>query len=91
MVSSASPLKDKAVLAVDDEPDILQTIEEMFDMCQVYKARDYNTAVQHLLGYPYGIVILDIMGVNGFKLLKTSVSRGFPTVMLTAHVLTPRH
>jgi hypothetical protein len=29
------------------------------------------------------------MGVNGFDLLKTSVSRGFPTVMLTAHALTP--
>jgi len=88
VVSSESPLKDKVILAVDDEPDILQTIEEMFDMCQVHKAADYNTALQHLLGYTYDIVILDIMGVNGFELLKTSVSRGFPTVMLTAHALT---
>jgi CheY-like chemotaxis protein len=81
-------LKDKAILAVDDEPDILQTIEEMLDMCRVHKAADYNTAVQYLLGYTYDIVILDIMGVNGFELLKNSVSRGFPTVMLTAHALT---
>ena len=88
MVSPESPLKDKAILAVDDEPDILQTIEEMLDMCQVHKAADYNTAVQHLLGYTYDIVILDIMGVNGFELLKNSVSRGFPTVMLTTHALT---
>jgi hypothetical protein len=29
------------------------------------------------------------MGVNGFELLRISVSRGFPTVMLTAHALTP--
>jgi hypothetical protein len=29
------------------------------------------------------------MGVNGFELLKTSVERGFPSVMLTAHALTP--
>jgi hypothetical protein len=29
------------------------------------------------------------MGVNGFELLKKSVSRGFPTVMLTAHALSP--
>ena len=57
-------------------------------MCRVHKAVDYNTAVQHLLGYTYDIVILDIMGVNGFELLKTSVFRGFPTVMLTAHALT---
>jgi hypothetical protein len=34
-------------------------------------------------------VILDIMGVNGFELLKASVERGFPTLMLTAHALTP--
>jgi hypothetical protein len=29
------------------------------------------------------------MGVDGFSLLRKSVSRGFPTVMLTAHALTP--
>jgi DNA-binding response OmpR family regulator len=42
-----------------------------------------------LLGYSYDAVVLDIMGVNGFQLLKRSVERGFPTVMLTAHALTP--
>ncbi len=77
-MASESPLKDKAVLVVDDEPDILQTIEEMLDMCQVHKAADYDSAIQHLISYTYDIVILDIMGVNGFELLKTSVSRGFP-------------
>jgi hypothetical protein len=39
--------------------------------------------------YTYDVVILDIMGVNGFELLKKSVERGFPTLMLTAHALTP--
>jgi len=42
-----------------------------------------------LMSYTFDIVILDIMGVNGFELLKTSVKRGFPTVMLTAYALTP--
>jgi hypothetical protein len=28
------------------------------------------------------------MGVKGFELLKKSVSKGYPTVMLTAHALT---
>lgn len=87
-MASDSPLKDKVILAVDDEADILQTVEELLDMCLVHKAVDYNTAIQHLLSYTYDIVILDIMGVNGFELLKTSVDRGFPTVMLTAHALT---
>jgi len=84
-----SPLKDKVVLVVDDEPDVLETVEEELDMCLVHKAGDYDTAYQYLVSYTYDIVILDIMGVNGFELLKVSVSHGFPTLMLTAHALSP--
>jgi hypothetical protein len=29
------------------------------------------------------------MGVSGFELLRQSVKRGFPTIMLTAYALTP--
>lgn len=89
MIERTSPLKDRAVLVVDDEPDVLDTVEQELDICMVYKASDYDTAVQYILGFTYDIVILDIMGVNGFELLKLSVERGFPTVMLTAHALTP--
>lgn len=32
---------------------------------------------------------MDIMGVNGFELLKTCVERGFLSVILTAHAVTP--
>jgi CheY-like chemotaxis protein len=88
-MSSESPLKGKVVLVVDDEPDVLETVEEELDMCMVHKAQDENTAVQYLASYTYDIVILDIMGVNGFSLLQNSVDRGFPTVMLTAHAVTP--
>ena len=60
------------------------------DMCLVHKAQDYDTALEYLLSYTYDIVILDIIaGVNGFELLRNSVSRGFPAVMSTAHALTP--
>ena len=89
MFPEDSPLNNMTILVVDDEPDVLETVEEELDMCLVHKAGDYETALQYLLGYTYDIVILDIMGVNGFKLLKVSVSRGFPTVMLTAYALTP--
>jgi CheY-like chemotaxis protein len=88
-MSVESPLKDKVILVVDDEPDVLETVEEELDMCLLHKATDYDTALQYLLSYTYDIVILDIMGVNGFELLKNAVSRGFPTVMLTAHALSP--
>ena len=88
-MSSESLLKDKSVLIVDDEPDVLEAISELLDMCHLNTAQDYDTAVQLLASYTFDIVILDIMGVDGFKLLKNSVYRGFPTVMLTAHALTP--
>jgi len=82
-------LRDKIVLTVDDETDVTDTVAEVLDMCLVRKANDYDTARQLLMSYTFDIVILDIMGVNGFDLLKTSVKRGFPTVMLTAYALTP--
>jgi DNA-binding NtrC family response regulator len=88
-MGSGSLLQDKMILIVDDEPDVLDTIAEQLDMCRVHKAKDYNTALQLLASYTFDIVILDIMGVRGFELLKHAVSRGFPTVMLTAHALTP--
>ena len=82
-------LKDKVVLVVDDEVDVTDTVEELLDMCYIRTANDYDTARQYLLSYTFDIVVLDIMGVNGFELLKLSVKRGFPTVMLTAYALTP--
>jgi CheY-like chemotaxis protein len=88
-MSLDTALKDKVILVVDDEPDIVDIVEEELSMCVVHKAVDYDTALQYLVSYTYDIVILDIMGVNGFELLKSSVYRGFPTVMLTAHALTP--
>ncbi|MBK5101398.1 MAG: response regulator [Desulfobacteraceae bacterium] len=88
-MGTESALKDKVILVVDDEPDVLETVGEELDMCLLHKAADYDTALQYLLSYTYDIVILDIMGVNGFELLKNAVSRGFPTVMLTAHALSP--
>jgi len=88
-MSSESLLKDKVILVVDDEQDVLDSVSEMLDMCLVHKVKDYETALQYLLSYTYDIVILDIMGVNGFELLKIAVRRGSPAVMLTAHALSP--
>jgi len=82
-------LKNKAILIVDDEPDIIDSITEQLDMCRIYRAADYEIALQLMAALKFDIVILDVMGVRGFELLKKSVSKGFPTVMLTAHALTP--
>jgi len=84
-----SVLKGKIILVVDDDPDILAIVAELLDMAIIHKAADFNTAHEYLFSYTYDFVILDIMGVNGFALLRESVCRGFPTLMLTAHALTP--
>ena len=82
-------LRNKHILAVDDEPDVLEHIEEELSMCLIDKARDYQTALEYMQGYTYDLVILDIMGVDGFRLLELAVGKDFPTVMLTAHALSP--
>lgn len=89
MGKTDSLLKNRHVLVVDDEPDVLEAVEEELEMCMVDKAENYETALQYIQNYTYDIVILDIMGVSGFKLLEETVSKGFPTVMLTAYALSP--
>ena len=85
-----SILDNKRILAVDDEPDVLDTLEELledFNGLEFDKATDYDIGYQLLRSWTYDVVILDIMGVRGFDLLNASVHLGFPTVMLTAHAL----
>ena len=88
-MNEISPLNGKLVLVVDDEPDVLESVREILDMCIIHTASNHDTALTYILSYTYDIVILDIMGVDGFDLLKKAISRGFPAVMLTAHALTP--
>lgn len=88
-MTTESLLRNKLILVVDDEPDVLDLVAEVLDMGIVHKAKDYDSGRDYLLMHSYDIVILDIMGVNGFELLKIAVTRGFPTVMLTAHALSP--
>lgn len=87
MPNEKSYLEGKKILAVDDEGDVLDTIEEALEMARLDKARDFKTASEKIRLNKYDLVILDIMGVDGLKLLEKSVERGFPTVMLTAHAL----
>ena len=82
-------LAGKSILAVDDEADILETIEDILEESNVDTARDYESASETIRRRTYDLVILDIMGVNGLQLLEESVAKGFPTVMLTAHAVNP--
>jgi len=88
-MNAESALKDKTILVVDDEPDVLTTVAEILDMCQVDTASDFETGLRLITNNTYDAVVLDIMGVDGFELLKNAVLRGFPAIMLTAHAVTP--
>jgi DNA-binding response OmpR family regulator len=85
-------LQDKLLLAVDDEEDVLDIIEEELSEAAnvtIHTATTFEKAQQYLVSYTYDLVILDIMGVRGFDLLQIAVNAGFPVVMLTAHAFTP--
>lgn len=88
-----SLLKGKSFLIVDDEPDVLDVLEEEIreacSNCTIDRATTYETAAQLLGSKDYTLAVLDIMGVRGFDLLEIAVKRDILAVMLTAHALSP--
>jgi len=89
MAVSRSYIKGKRILAVDDEQDILDTITDILDEAHVDRAVDHETDSRNRKEQRYDLAILDIMGVDGLKLLEETVERGVPTIMLTAHAINP--
>jgi len=88
---SKDMLKGKKILIVDDERDILETLMELLEDCNIDAAPDYETALKFLEKESYDAAILDIMGVRGYDLLKITKEKGIPTLMLTAHALNPEN
>ena len=84
-MSTGSSIEGKTILAVDDEPDVLDTLADLLDSCQVVTKSRYDDAVVYLNNNRPDLAILDIMGVNGFDLLKQCVAKKIDAVMLTAH------
>ena len=80
-------LNGKKVLIVDDEPDVLETLRLSLETCEVETAATYEEGKKMLETQDFDIVILDIMGVNGFGLLEVANKRNVISVMLTAHAL----
>jgi DNA-binding NtrC family response regulator len=78
-------LNGKKVLAVDDEPDILEALEELLEVCEVVTASTFEQAKRLLESQDFDIAVLDIMGVDGYGLLDIANKKGIPAVMVTAH------
>ena len=77
------------MLIVDDEPDVLATLEELLPMHTVVKAGTFEEAKGQLETQAFDMAVLDIMGVNGYELLKIAVAKNVTAVMFTAHALSP--
>jgi DNA-binding NtrC family response regulator len=88
-MSEGSLLDGKKILAVDDEPDILEALEELLSMCDFTRATTFEQAKELLESRDFDIAILDIMGVDGYGLLDIATRKNITAVMLTAHAFTP--
>jgi CheY-like chemotaxis protein len=80
-------LEGKNILIVDDESDVLETLEELLPMCDLTRASSFKEAKEFLESHRFDLAILDIMGVDGYELLKIANKRKIAAIMLTAHAL----
>ncbi|HBF43838.1 MAG TPA: response regulator [Desulfobacteraceae bacterium] len=88
-MSDKGLLEGKRVLIVDDEPDVLETLRELLYMCEVVEASNFDKGKESLTKQSFDMAVLDIMGVDGYALLKIANERKVIPVMLTAHALSP--
>ena len=84
-------LKGKKVLIVDDETDILEMLEEQLVMCELSTATSFQEARDLLETRCFDMAVLDIMGVDGYKLLEIANKKKVIAIMLTAHALSPEN
>ena len=84
-------LEGKRILIVDDEPDVLETLEELLTMCRVTKAASFAEAKAQLETQYFDMAVLDIMGVEGYDLLEIATKKNIAAAMLTAHALSPEN
>ena len=84
-------LAGKRILVVDDEHDVLDSLEELLSMCEVTKASNFQEANEYLQARYFDIAVLDIMGVEGYDLLEIANKKKITAAMLTAHALSPEN
>lgn len=83
-------IQGKRVLIVDDEEDVLETLIDLLaDDCKIDTASSFQEAQAMLKDNYYHVAVLDIMGVDGYELLKIANDQKIPALMLTAHALSP--
>ncbi len=84
-------LEGKKILIVDDEPDVVETIKDLLGMCSLVEAYTFEDARDFFEQESFDMAILDIMGVDGYKLLEIAKDKDIPAIMLTANALSVSH
>lgn len=89
-----SPLKGRKVLLVDDDHDVLQTLQAAFEPtgCQLFTSRNGNKAIEIAQRENPDLIVLDMMlpGRSGFLVLEKLKADKLPSekpyiIMLTAN------
>jgi len=88
---SSDLLEGKRILIVDDEPDVIETLKDLLSSCSLVEAYTFEDARDFLERESFDMAILDIMGVDGYRLLEIANDKGVPAVMLTANALSVSH
>lgn len=93
-LESNSPLKGRKVLLVDDDHDVLQTLQAAFEPtgCQLFTSRNGNKAIEVAQRENPDLIVLDMMlpGRSGFLVLEKLKADRLPSekpyiIMLTAN------
>lgn len=90
-MKDTSILNGKRILIVDDEADVLDTLLELLPTCNVTRATTFQHAKELLETRDYDLAILDVMGVDGYELLKIANERKIQAIILTAHAFSPEN
>jgi len=88
-MSDTTLLEGKKILVVDDETDVLEVMVDLLKMCKVATASNFEDAKKLLETQTFDLAVLDIMGVDGYGLLKIANRKKIPAIMLTAHAFNP--
>ena len=88
-----SIMKNKSVLAVDSQMDVLQTLEEQTlgacPGCRLDMATTFEDARQLMLMFRYDLVISDIMSYPGSRLVDLAISRNFSVLVFSDEKISP--
>lgn len=86
----APPLEEARVLVVDDEPDILETIEDLLEdqVGAFLEAKSFEQAGTVLSTGDVDLAVLDLMGVRGIDLVRAFAPK-LPCIVITGQTLRP--